>query len=430
MNAVRPLMRDTSAQDVALDPAPARRRHRRALLAAGAAVAVLLVLAAPFVMKWFAADRSVDGASLRIATVTRGRFVSDVAVQGRVVAAVSPTLYATAAGTIATRVNAGDAVTAGQLLAVIDAPELLSEYERERSTLQSLQAAYERGRIEARAQQATNQQTADLALVTLNAARREVERSRTAFDQGVISRQELDRREDALAEAEVRHRHAVQDVTVQDEKLAFEVRTRLLDVERQRVIVAELERRVDQLDVRSPVDGVVGTLAVQQRAAVAVNQPLLTVVDLSVFEIELDVPESYADDLAVDMVAEITYGGTTYPGRLTAISPEVQNGQVTGRVRFAGEQPADLRQNQRVSVRIVLEEKDDVLMVDRGAFYESGGGRIAYVIEDGIARRTAIRTGSTSIGRVEIVDGLEAGQQVVISNIEPFGNAETLLLRN
>jgi HlyD family secretion protein len=430
MNAVRPLMRDTSAQDVVVDTTPERQRRRRAWLAAAAVVVLLLIVAIPAVSRWAAADRSVDGATLRIAEVTRGRFLSDVAVQGRVVAAVSPTLYATAAGTVTTQVTAGDAVTTGQVLAVVEAPELRAEFERERSTLQSLQAAYERGRIEARAQQAANQQTADLSLVRLNAARREVDRIRTAFEQGVVSRQELDRREDELAEAEVRHRHAVQDVSVQDDKLAFEVRTRQLDVERQRMVVAELERRVDELNVRSPVDGVIGTLAVQQRAAVAANQPLLTVVDLSVFEIELDVPESYADDLALDMAAEITYGGSTYPGRLTAISPEVQDGQVTGRVRFAGIQPADLRQNQRVSVRIVLEEKDDVLMVDRGAFYESGGGRIAYVVEDGIARRTPIRTGAASISKVEVAEGLAAGQRVVISSIAPFADAETVLIRN
>jgi len=430
MNAVRPLMRDTSAQDVVVDTTADRQRRRRTWIAVAAAVVLLAVVAVPAVSRWAAADRSVDGETLRIAEVTRGRFLSDVAVQGRVVAAVSPTLYATAAGTVTTQVNAGDAVAAGDVLAVVEAPELLSEFERERSTLESLQAAYERQRIEARAQQAANQQTADLALVRLNAARREVERIRTAFEQGVVSRQELDRREDELAEADVRHRHAEQDVAVQDDKLAFEVRTRQLDVERQRMAVAELERRVDELAVRSPVDGVVGSLAVQQRAAVAANQPLMTVVDLSAFEIELDVPESYADDLALDMAAEITYGGSTYPGRLTAISPEVQDGQVTGRVRFAGTQPADLRQNQRVSVRIVLEEKDDVLMVDRGAFYESGGGRVAYVVEDGIARRTSIRTGATSISKIEVTDGLAAGQQVVISSITPFADAETVLIRN
>ena len=424
------MIRDTSAQDAAIDPAPAQRRRRRLILAGIAAAALCVAAVSPALTRWSAADLSVDGSQLRYATVTRGRFVSDVAVQGQVVAAVSPTLYAATAGTVSTSVNAGDKVSKGQPLATIDSPELLSEFERERSTLLSLQAAYERQRIQMRAENAGNQQTVDLARVTLKAAERELERYRNAFQQGLVSRQEHDRREDQLAEAQVRYEHAVQNAKMQAEKLSFELRTSELDVERQRGVVANYERRVDELTVRSPVDGIVGSIAVQQRAAVAPNQPLLTVVDLSVFEIELAVPESYADDLALDMPAEITYGNSKYEGRLTSISPEVRNSQVVGRVRFAGEAPADLRQNQRVSVRIVLEEKPDALIVDRGAFLESGGGRVAYKVDDGVARRTSIATGATSIAKVEIAQGLAEGDQIVISSLEPFGRAETALIRN
>jgi HlyD family secretion protein len=424
------MIRDTSAQDAAIDPAPAQRRRRKLILGGVAAIALCVAAVSPALTRWSAADLSVDGSQLRYATVSRGRFVSDVAVQGQVVAAVSPTLYASTAGTVSTTVNAGDKVGKGQALATIDSPELLSEFERERSTLLSLQAAYERQRIQTRAENAGNQQTVDLALVTLKAAERELERYRNAFQQGLVSRQEHDRREDQLAEAQVRYEHAVQNARMQAEKLSFELRTSELDVERQRGVVANFERRVDELTVRSPVDGMVGSIAVQQRAAVTPNQPLLTVVDLSVFEIELSVPESYADDLALDMPAEITYGSSKYEGRLTSISPEVRNSQVVGRVRFAGDAPADLRQNQRVSVRIVLEEKPDALIVDRGAFFESGGGRVAYKVDGGVARRTPIATGASSIAKVEIAQGLAEGDQIVISSLEPFGRAETVLIRN
>jgi len=424
------MIRDTSAQDAAIDPAPAQRRRRRLVLGGVAAVALGVAAVSPALTRWSAADLSVDGSQLRYATVTRGRFVSDVAVQGQVVAAVSPTLYAATAGTVSTSVNAGDKVSKGQPLASIDSPELLSEFERERSTLLSLQAAFERQRIQTRAENAGNQQTVDLALVTLKAAERELERYRNAFQQGLVSRQEHDRREDQLAEAQVRYEHAVQNAKMQAEKLSFELRTSELDVERQRGVVANFERRVDELTVRSPVDGMVGSIAVQQRAAVTPNQPLLTVVDLSVFEIELAVPESYADDLALDMPAEITYGNSKFPGRLTSISPEVRNSQVVGRVRFAGDAPADLRQNQRVSVRIVLEEKPDALIVDRGAFFESGGGRVAYRVDDGVAHRTPIATGASSIAKVEVTQGLVEGDQIVISSLEPFGRAGTVLIRN
>ena len=153
-------------------------------------------------------------------------------------------------------------------------------------------------------------------------------------------------------------------------------------------------------------------------------------VDLSAYEIEILVPESYAKALGLGMGAEIGYGTQRLPGRLSALSPEVTNNQVVARVRFDGEVPTDLRQNQRVNVRVVLDERDGILMVSRGPFYEAGAGRSAFVLSDGVARRVPIRTGATSVSAIEILEGLQEGQQVVISGAEGFGEAESLLVND
>ena len=93
--------------------------------------------------------------------------------------------------------------------------------------------------------------------------------------------------------------------------------------------------------------------------------------------------------------------------------------------------PTGLRQNQRLTTRILLAEHQDVLMVQRGQFLDSGAGRIAYVIDDeGVAERRRIETGALSLGAVEIVAGLEAGEAIVISNLDPFRGADTVLLTN
>src|SRR5690606_33955704 len=94
------------------------------------------------------------------------------------------------------------------------------------------------------------------------------------------------------------------------------------------------------------------------------------------------------------------------PATVSAISPEVVNSRVLARVRFDGEQPPGLRQNQRVSARVLFEEKPDVLMVARGPFLESQGGRFAYVVRDGYAERVPVRIGATSVAAVEILEGL------------------------
>src|SRR6185437_8676692 len=97
---------------------------------------------------------------------------------------------------------------------------------------------------------------------------------------------------------------------------------------------------------------------------------LLTVVDLSALEVQVNVPESFARDLAAGMPAAISGNGKDWKGAVSAISPEVVNGEVVARVRFEGSKPEYLRQNQRLSVRIVLDKRDNVLTVARGSFVD------------------------------------------------------------
>lgn len=424
------MIRDTSAQDIAIDSGPIRRHRLKIAAIAGGAFVLVLVIALPGYNRWASAEVSVSLERLRIAPVERTDFVRDLGVTGRIVAAVAPTLYSTAVGTVTLEVQAGDTVDKGQVLATVDSPEVFNELAREQANLESITGAWERQKIDSRSAELQHQQTADLAKVRLDAARREAERARISYDKGLMSRQEMEKFQDELATAEVEHRHAVESAILAKESLAFELRSRKLAVDRQQLLVQNLQRRADELTIRSPVAGMVGNVAVAQRSAVAANTPVLTVVDLTALEVETQISESYADSLGLGMPAEITYSNTTYPGIIAAVSPEVQDAQVATRVRFAGEAPSDLRQNQRVSVRVVLETRDDALTVQRGPFLESGSGRMAYRIDNGVARRVPIRTGSASVNQVEILDGLAAGDRIVISSTDAFENADTVYLRN
>jgi HlyD family secretion protein len=105
------------------------------------------------------------------------------------------------------------------------------------------------------------------------------------------------------------------------------------------------------------------------------------------------------------------------------------NNQVASRIRFKDATPGNLRQNQRLTVRVLLAEYNDVTMVQRGQFLDSGGGRIAYLVtEEGVAQKRQIETGARSLGAVEIVAGLQPGDTIVISNLDAFRSAETVLL--
>ena len=408
---------------------PDPRRKWLILAGIGAIAIVLAMLVAPSVQRWANATVSVPYERVRTATVQRGDLVSDVSVQGRVVAAVSPTLYATAPGTITLLVDAGEQVAAGQELSTVDSPELTYQLQQEEATLAQRRLQLERQRIESRQQALESRKAADLAEVAVVAARREQRRAEQAREKGVIPEIDYEKAVDDLQNAELAFEHASADATLINERLSFELRASEYEVDAQELVVEDLRRQVGDLSIKSPVSGIVGDLLVDQKDAVSRDMPVMAVVDLTRFEIDAMIPESYADDLAIGMNAEITIGGSQYDGQLVAVSPEVVNNQVASRIRFIGDGPTGLRQNQRLTTRILLAEHNDVLMVQRGQFLDTGGGRLAYVVsDDRVATRRQIRTGAYSLGAVEIVSGLEAGETIVISNLDPFRGAETVLL--
>ncbi len=403
--------------------------RRRGLWLAAAVMASCAIFAYPSLSRWAQSDRSIDGSRLRLATVVRGDLERDVTVEGRVVAAYHPTLFSPARGLVRLEVQSGQAVEAGQLLAVVESPELASRHQRERSTLQSTRAELERLRLAARQLDLENAQAVDLLEVRRASAERAMERAQRTFDEGVTGAADYERARDELAIVVLELVHARRKGELDGERLAFDVRNQELRLERQRLLATELERQVTELEVRSPVAGLASRVDVADRDAVSIGQPLLAVVDLSAFEVEIGVPQGYAAEVATGTPAVVRLGAEQYPAEVRRISPAVEGSVVPGRLAFTGETPAGLKQSQRVTTRLVLEARHDVLKVQRGPFLESDGGHLAYVVADSTARPRKIEVGALSVSEVEIRAGLEAGERIVISGTARFADAENILIR-
>lgn len=409
-----------------------RGLSRRAILAlaGGAIVLCLLGLLVPTLRRWSRADRSVEASRIRIGEVTRGELVRDASAEGRIVASLHPTLFAPTQGIVALAVKAGTAVKKGDVLARIESPELKSRLLQEKASLQSLQSAWERQKIDARQDAIKNAHAIDLLEVRLTAAKRLLERADTAFKEGILNKTDYEKAKDDVRIAELELKNSQETAKLQAETADFDVQNRKLVADRQASVSGELQRQVDQLTITAPFDGLVASVNVQDRDAVAANAPVLTVVNLSAFEVEIMLPENYSTDVLPQTQAQILYEGREYKGHVTAMSPEVKDSQVRGTVVFDGETPGGLRQSQRVSVRMVLESKPNVLKLPRGPFLESGAGRQAYVVENGAATRRAISVGAISVSEVEIRSGLREGEKVILSDTSELAGAKNVLIRN
>jgi HlyD family secretion protein len=421
------MLRDTSAQDRVIEPQSAFKRHRKIIIAV-LALALALILLAVYLMRYSGAGVSVDRARVAIASVERGSFVRDIAADGQVVAAVSPTLYANALGTVTLKAHAGDSVVKGQVLAVVDSPDLTAKLSQEDATLAGLRLDWQRATLEADHKLAQLRDAYDQAQVDLKTAQRERDRSRKAYELGSYSELQALKAEDSLEKAQFAFEQAKSNYESQPKQNHFDIDSKKALLDRQQFLVTDLKRQVDGLNVKSPVDGQVGQVQVADRASVAKDAPLLTVVDLSALEVEIKVTESLARDLRPGMTADLDGGGHHWQGSVNGVSPEVVAGQVTARLRFGDEKPAGLRQSQRLSVRIFIDRRDNVLMVDRGSFVDQEGGGFAYVVHGNIAERQPVQLGAASIAKVEVLDGLAVGDQIVISGTDAFNSAQRIIL--
>ena len=447
------MIRDTSSQDI---PIARPRAHRRVgLVAAVVAIVALGAWMLPQARQLLATNASVSVERLGLDDVSRGPFVRDIQAEGRVVAAFSPTLFAPAAGAVTLQVHAGDSVKKGQVLATIASPELAARLAQEQSTADTLQTDTLRAKVDAGEQRAALLGARENAVIDVQAAETDLARQRKAFEAGAAAGMQVDHARDALEKARIALAHADASLHSKDDALKFEVQAKEQAHARQGLLVDDLKRQVTELAVRSPVDGQVGQLFVAERASVAKDAQLLTVIDLSQLEVEMQVAETFARDLAVGMGGEISGNGQTWKAKVSRISPEVVQNQVAARLRFdddpqppstaaasqggrglaperpsaaaaKGAMPEHLRQNQRLSVRVLLDQRPDVLSVHSGSFIDESGGQYAYVVRDGVAVKTPVRLGARSVDRVEILSGLQAGDRVVVSGAENFHAAPTV----
>jgi HlyD family secretion protein len=419
------MIKDTSSQDTVIAPKLGRKLRLPLMIGCGAILMSALVWAS---LSHDSNQRSVDGADLRLATLTRGTLVRDIATTGKIVAANAPILYSTEEGVVTLLSQPGDEVELGQVVAKIESPRLQSELQQQQSMLEGMQGSLERAKLDARREQLRVSQILDMAKVDLEAADRESRRGDQLIESSLISKIDFEKSKDDLHKAKLLYKHAQQEVELMRDTLSFEIKNRTLEVQRQALVVRELTRQANALSIIAPVSGIIGNWLVEQKARIAASQPILTVVDLTAFEAELAVPESYADELGLGMDVELSFGNVNVVGQLSSISPEVRNREVTARVRFADSNTLSLRQNQRLSARVLLENRPNVLIVKRGDFLNMGG-EVAYQVSDAVAHKKVVKLGARSMSQVEVLEGGEEGDVWVISGTETFKNDPTIQIR-
>jgi HlyD family secretion protein len=191
-------------------------------------------------------------------------------------------------------------------------------------------------------------------------------------------------------------------------------------------------RRLDDLNIKAPVDGELATLHPEEGEVVNYGTRIGTVNILDSYKMRVLIDEHYITRITRNLPGEFDFAGKKNTLVITKIYPEVSNGTFAVDMEFTSPIPEQIRIGQTARIHLELGASEDAILVPKGGFYQSTGGQWIYVVDPSgdFAYRRKIRLGRQNPRYYEVLEGLTKGEKVVVSDYENFGDADKLMLKN
>lgn len=191
-----------------------------------------------------------------------------------------------------------------------------------------------------------------------------------------------------------------------------------------------IRQRVENLHVKSPIDGELGLLDVVLGQNVTMGQKIGQINDLSDFKIEAQIDEHYIDRIKTGLPATFERQSASYQLKVRKVYPEVREGKFKTDLVFVGKRPGNIRTGQTYYINLELGQPTEAILIPRGSFFQTTGGKWIFVLDPSgkKAYRRNIRIGRQNPQHYEVLDGLEAGEKVIVSNYEAFKENDILVL--
>lgn len=413
--------------DRAIDPRPARKRRR--MIMAGAATAVVLVVAS-WVSGFGTKRTRADASHLTLGTVERTAFQEFVPVTANVLPIKTVFLDAVQGGTVEeVMAEDGHAVTAGtpilrlmnqqfQMDAINREAQLLDQQNNLRNTRLNM------------AQQTNNWKQ---QLMQLDYDLLQIERTwhvnESLIKKGLVAQQEHDRSREEYELALQRRKLLL--ANIRNDSLFRQAQEGQINASLDLITnnLAFLHRALENLTVRAPMDGQLSGLRAEVGQTIAAGSRIAQIDIMSDLKLRAKVPEHYVARVAPGLGATFTFAGKDYAVTVSKVFPEVNNGEFEADLLFTAGRPEAIKRGQSLQVRLQLGEGTQAVVVPRGPFFQDTGGQWIYVVKDGKARKRNITLGRQNPEHYEVLEGLEPGEQVITSRYDLLNNADEVILQ-
>ena len=191
--------------------------------------------------------------------------------------------------------------------------------------------------------------------------------------------------------------------------------------------LAEMKRTLDDAQIRSPRKAILTFVENQVGAQVSQGQQIAIISDLSHFKVEGEIADTYGDRVAAGGKAIVKVGSEKLEGTISSVTPLSKNGVISFTVQLADDSHKRLRSGLKTDVYVMNAVKEDVLRIANASYYVGRGDYELFVLdsENEIVKRK-VQLGDSNFEYVEVISGLQPGDQVVVSDMSSFKNKNKL----
>lgn len=415
--------------DIARPDVARKKRFRRVVYGSGSVVAMLLVTVG--ISRLEPAAPGVDRATLWIDTVKRGPMVRQVRGLGTLVPEEIRWIPATTMGRVErVLLRPGTVVTPDSVILELSNPALELELQDAELRVKAAEAALANVRLQLQ-KEYLQQEAATLAMESdYQKAALQAEVNQQLSERDLLAAITLRQSKLDAQQLAARLALAKKQLESHTESMAARIEVQQAEVDQVRAMVQLRQRQVDELRVRAGVAGVLQVVPVEVGQQVAPGANLARVANPARLQAELKIAETQAKDIQIGQIASIDTRNGIATGRVVRIDPSVQNGTVAVDVALDGELPKGARPDLSVDGTIELERLDEVLFVGRPAFgQEQAAVGLFKVGSNGEATRVQVKLGRSSVNTVEVLSGLNVGDQVVLSDMSTWDQFDRIRLQ-
>jgi RND family efflux transporter MFP subunit len=373
-----------------------------------------------------------DRENARIATVVNDKFIEYLDVESVAKPKLTIKLNSLEDGTVKRIVaEDGSMLNGGDVILELENPGLLRTIEDEKDELDKHRISYEEKMLQMQSRSSELKRNALKTAYDLERQNKQYNLDREEYAIGIKSKAQLEVASDAYIFNTENTRLQLEELRRDSLMAIIQADLMKSDLEREEKRYARNSTRIDNLVVRAPISGQLSYVSVIPGDRVGAGSSLGEIKGVDDLKLTTLISEYYIERITTGLPASVTYQDRKYDLRVTKINPEIKERNFETDLVFAGEIPDNIRIGKTYRVQIELGQPEDALVVEKGNFFVSTGGQWVFKLNEAgnRATRQPVVIGRQNPRQYEILDGLKAGDQIIISGYDYFGDAQELILK-